>query len=133
MSYIQEKFEELYCSLREVAFDPKWKNGTGYFNGAVYADLDLQPGERVRAQCDESDRWIILIGTPLGNAVVFERYTPNTGSPFVLVSNVPDELKDYIPSGAIGENVFFGSIYPENGNVGTKVMDLYNAVKAKVE
>lgn len=81
----------------DIPFNPKWANGTGYFNGAVKADLpELKIGEIGRSRAPLPDnRRLLLVKTPFGNVVLFERYTPKTdadvGVPIVL--NMPDAVR----------------------------------------
>lgn len=86
-------FEKAFNDIENVIpFDIKWANGTGYFNGAVTADLGLKPGEVAKSVATAPDnRRIIIIGTCAGNVVLFERYTPNekAGENLVVVSNAP--------------------------------------------
>jgi hypothetical protein len=86
-------FEKAFNDIENVIpFDIKWANGTGYFNGAVTADLGLKPGEVGKSVAGGEDRRrMIIIGTCAGNVVVFERYTPteNTKENLVVVSNAP--------------------------------------------
>lgn len=86
-------FEKAFNDIENVIpFDIKWANGTGYFNGAVTADLGLKPGEVGKSVAGGEDkRRMIIIGTCAGNVVLFERYTPNekAGENLVVVSNAP--------------------------------------------
>ena len=62
-----------------IEFNPKWSNGTGYFDGAVsgkHAPV-LEPGTIVQFVTPEPNkRRGLIISTIFGNVVVFERY-PN--------------------------------------------------------
>jgi hypothetical protein len=84
-----------------IEFNPKWSNGTGYFDHAVQGeDAPLVvPGTAVKTQ-DTFGRKIIIVGMPkrLGNVVIFERYRSvregeqvNDRSP--IVHNSPRLLK----------------------------------------
>lgn len=61
-----------------LAFNPEWKNNTDYLDHAVEGEHapELKPGELAKSVSDD-DRPIILIGTPIGNVVIFKRYTDN--------------------------------------------------------
>ena len=110
---------------RTVEFDTGWANGTGYFDGAVRAKLGLKPGERAKS-VDKTGRRIIFVGTRFGNAVFFDRYSPNTDSADVVVSNVPDVLRPFVPSGKIPEDdqarLF---AYDGSMNIGADIENLF--------
>lgn len=96
-------FMKVHNNVRkEVAYDPSWANGTGYFDGAIA--VPLKKGEVARSLSDDGRR-IILIGTENGTAVFFERYTPGD-SPLVIVSNLPQEVRSLIPNGSLSSDVF---------------------------
>jgi hypothetical protein len=76
---------------REVPFQVKWSNGTGYFDAICWDKqlaVDLKPGELAKSS-DEQDRQIILIGTRHGAVAVFQRYP---GDHATLVANMPIEV-----------------------------------------
>lgn len=56
----------------DIEFDVKWKNGTGYLDGACAANLER--GE-MRKCFDDLGRRVILIGTRFGTIAVFDRYS----------------------------------------------------------
>lgn len=107
-----------------IPFDPAWSNGTGYFDHAVTANLDLKPGQIVKSISD-NDRLLVIVGTTFGNAVFFERYSPETTdgvisySP-IITSNVPMKLRGVVPSGAIA-NSMLGNYISEYCNIGLAV------------
>lgn len=78
-----------------VEFDAKAHNGTGYFDGLVYLDLGLAPGEVVKTQ-DEVGRKILIQGTPWGNVVFFQRYQPDEHGYTPIVTNAPDEVRELV-------------------------------------
>lgn len=86
-------FTELHASLPTVQFNPEWNNGTGYYDH-VCDDKELNIPEGTMVACTSvapNSRRMIILG--LGNglqSIVFERFTPNTGSPEVLVCNQPN-------------------------------------------
>ena len=62
----------------EIPFNPLWNNGTGYYDGAVEGGNCpvLKAGEMAKCISDSPNcRHIIIVGTVLGNVVVFERFT----------------------------------------------------------
>ena len=64
--------------IKNVEFNAAWKNGTGYFDGAMNGPdaPTLEAGE-VISFMDDYDRPGFIIGLPksLGNLVVFQRYS----------------------------------------------------------
>lgn len=103
---LQASFESLYISINTLLdFDPRWKNGTGYFNGAM--TVGLAKGNMAKATGD-CGRRLIMIGTEHGTAVFFERYTLGHG-PFVVVHNTASQLREMIPSGNL-DNAAFTSV-----------------------
>ncbi len=69
-----------------VQFNPDWKNGTGYLNGAVVEQIS-----ETSKSVDDHGRKIILIPAVVGNIVLFERY--KNGEHGVIVSNCPVTVK----------------------------------------
>lgn len=101
-------FTERYNQVAvEIDFDPKWANGTGYYDYAVEA-VDLKPGEMAKSFDASTGRRIILIGTRFGCVVVFDRYS-NQDKGGVYVTNEPNEfvIKQFVPSGSIGEHSMY--------------------------
>lgn len=76
----------------EVEFNPGWNNGTGYLDGAVHGEHApvLAPGKVAKFTTNNARRGLML-GTPFGNIVVFERYT--NGESGIVVKNIPDEIR----------------------------------------
>jgi hypothetical protein len=86
---------------KEIPFDTNWKNGTGYYDGAL--DIPMIQGHMVKSYDLTSNRLLVIIGCAGGNIVVHERYGDgNTAGVFVKTSE--NRLLDMvgIPSGAIG-------------------------------
>jgi len=89
---LKTRFLTLHASLSTIPFNDKWNNGTDYLDHITDDfDFNLPEGEMVASTVPApNNRKIIILG--LSNnfkAVIFERYTDGTGSPFVLVSNTP--------------------------------------------
>lgn len=78
--------------IKEIPYNAKWENGTGYFDNAVYGkDAPvISAGELVKS-ISTGGRKIILIGTRFGNIVLFERYTDPESD--VVVTNQPQEIE----------------------------------------
>ncbi len=86
-----------------IPFNPEWANGTGYYDHAIkdssgqitkdYSQtVSLEPGEEAKCVSDApNNRRMIFMGTPLGTAVFFERYTD--GKDGVVVRNLPSKLE----------------------------------------
>lgn len=86
---------------KQIPFEDKWKNGTGYYDGAL--DIPMVPGTMVKSYDPTSDRLLAIIGCAGGNIVVHERYSDgNTAGVFVKTSE--NRLLEMvgIPTGAIG-------------------------------
>ena len=76
-----------------LRFDPKWKNGTGYLNGLQNAKGLVEEGKF--AKCiDDHGRKVLIVGTAVGNVVIFERFTSTEEQPCnVFVLNCPSVIK----------------------------------------
>ncbi len=88
--------------MTSIDFNPAWKNGTGYMDGLIhgpYAPV-LKPGEIHRCK-DDMCRLMIIIGTPLGNFTVFQRYSESDD---VFTYNTTREFTQahLIDTGAVG-------------------------------
>lgn len=82
-------------SIPFIEYNTQWENGTGYFNGAVRGSVapHLEPGQRVKS-LSHDDRKIVMVGTNLGNVVLFERYCGDDSS--IVVSNMPQSIKSIL-------------------------------------
>ena len=69
-----------------VEFNPSWKNGTGYLDNAVH-DKSI---EVASTTIDDFGRKVIIVPTPVGNVVVFERFSG--GDRGIIVSNAPRQV-----------------------------------------
>jgi hypothetical protein len=86
-------FANVFNSIETaVEFSTEWKNGTGYLDHLVYEDLGIAEGKLAKT-IDDMGRRIIIVGTALGNAVIFERYTYKEDGQFVVVSNTPVAIR----------------------------------------
>lgn len=131
MSETVQLFNEVFDKVTtEIEYDAAWENGTGYLNYAVHGGNapKLPEGELAKAT-DPDGRKIIIIGTRLGNIVVFERYS-NKGDDAIYVTNAPSELKDFICSGRVNYEsmvMLLGSGYnPNKDNIGKKLSKLFS-------
>lgn len=129
--FVQQSFERAFESVEKIAYNPEWKQGD-YFNGAC--NHELQPGQIVGATVEGQDaRRMILVGTRCGTMVVFERYSPNIGQPFVLVSNSSAALRFILESGSMDDSAFNRVVnpYKVDDNVGSRLERIF-AGKAEV-
>jgi hypothetical protein len=86
-------FHHAFESAPDIEFNPKWANGTGYYDHAVKGPdaPKLEIGEIRRCiSAAPNNRKILLVGTFLGNVVVFQRYTDRED---IIVSNMPDAIE----------------------------------------
>jgi hypothetical protein len=118
--YTLDCFEKAFANATSIPYNPKWENGTGYFDNAVTgADAPmLLEGELVSARAID-DRDLIIIGTVFGNVVVFQRYGSRRD---VFSFNAPGEIKNILQpfltgklsssamSSIVGENHGFSNI-----------------------
>lgn len=86
-----------------VEFNPAWANGTGYYDYAVYGEHApvLQVGQMVKCNTGgENNRNMLIVGTPIDNVVMFQRFTADDG---VFVTNTSTKLSrtEFCPNGAV--------------------------------
>lgn len=88
----EQEFSDAYARAEETQYCPEWANGTGYMDHAVRGSHapHLLPGQVVRAMSSDNRR-LLLIGTPIGNVIVFDRYS--NGEDKVFVANMPRKLE----------------------------------------
>lgn len=74
-----------------IEYSKEWANGTGYYNGAVRGKAApvLKSGDRVKCVSDNGRR-MVIIGTKLGNVVVFDRYSERAD---IQVCNLPAHVE----------------------------------------
>lgn len=100
VSFLANQFAKLIANVAfEIPFEPEWKNGTGYFDHAV--DCYVPEGRVVKSTCPTTNRRLVLVGTVLGTVVVFERYTPDIGQPFILTWHAPKALRNFLGEPAL--------------------------------
>jgi len=123
----QIAFNQLFADIDStIVFDPAWKNGTGYYDGAVRADLNLKPGERVKFE-DDIDRRGIIIGTRFGNVVVFERYSAEGDTrSSTITHNSPSKVEHFVSSASLQSNDIYRIIGDNHLNIGTDIEHLFN-------
>lgn len=76
-SFFNQVFDRVEKTLE---FNPKWANGTGYLDHAAEGPEApvLTAGEMAKST-DSFGRPMIIIGLPVGNLVVFKRYSKEDG------------------------------------------------------
>jgi len=128
----------------EVPFNPAWKNHTGYLDFAVRgknalkADLSSRNyakiiGERFKFTDDQNRRGIIVT-TPVGNIVVFERY--NNGDRGIFVMNSSDGFRMFYLFPTTGNmlpttiKTILGDpeYFDRKENIGIALQDIGNAI-----
>ena len=83
--------QDLFTALKSVevpSFEllDKFHNGTGYFDSLVGADVDGTKFNQVYKAIGKDGRTVFFMPCVSGkNLVVFERYTPGTNSPLVII------------------------------------------------
>lgn len=103
-----------------IAFNPNWKNGTGYFDNAVKGIhmADVPTGLTVKCVDDAGRRMLItgitgqaedgdMNGKHVSNVIIFERFTD--GENGVVVSNASLALRkkyDFLGNGNISDESF---------------------------
>jgi hypothetical protein len=93
--------QELFTATYEVTtnileFDERWNNGTGYFDALTdHSMIKLEDGEIARFHTGvTNNRRGLVVGTPLGNVVVFDRFSNQVGKDthVTFTFNAPDQL-----------------------------------------
>ena len=105
MTNVNMYFEQAFAQCtQEIAFNPAWHNGTGYFDNCAEGAKAPAVCNGTPVKCISDDgRKIIILGTIAGRVVVFQRHAQAPTSAIVL--NVADDVKDHfdklIPSSAL--------------------------------
>lgn len=127
---VNSVFTAAYEAAPKIDFNMAWSNGTGYFDHAVEGAHAPKIGNgKMVSSATPSGRRIIIVGTRIGNCVVFERYTDNAEK---YVFNAPTALKHgfaiydgLVEVGLMEELV--GDAFVRN--IGDRLDDLYVAIK----
>jgi hypothetical protein len=109
MSAITKFNKSLDFITNVVNYNPAWANGTGYFNGATSAEVEV--GALVKALANDG-RTIVLIGTPLGTVAIFPHHT----YPEIVTINAPRALQAT------------GIMYRENSHLSAENIEFYLGV-----
>lgn len=132
-------FNERFDKIEKVIpYNPLWTNGTGYYDYAVgyrvkegVEPVKLEPGEEAKSTSDApNNRKLIFMGTALGTAVFFERYTD--GADGVIVRNVSPKLGSLklINDGALTHDELtwiFG--WDASDNIGSRLAEAFPTKK----
>jgi hypothetical protein len=98
MATIFRKFQKLHRELikqnKTIEYNPLWRSEDRLF-GRACDELILESGG-VFACEDEQGRKIILVGTPVGNLIIYEFYSVVLNKT-VLQSNQSNAVKKFIP------------------------------------
>lgn len=120
-------FTKAYAQAHHIRFNPEWNNGAGYFDHICSEDLGLSYGEVVSSICPDSNRRLIIVGTRLGNAVFFDRYTPSETTQPIVVCNAPSGLRPMLSTGPVSPDVF-EVLFGKHENIGFRLESLYKAL-----
>lgn len=96
---MQTLFGQMHAQLEHVKFDPAWSNGTGYFDGALEFKFPLGSHAVAFTAPAPDSRKGVICKIQGGTLCLFERYTPDNGSPFVMVANATNNLRKHWPHG----------------------------------
>lgn len=126
-----ELFDYAFSKAREIPFVKAWSNGTGYFDYAVDRDLAPKVANGGMVKCvTPGGRRILIIGTRIGNCVIFDRYSDEKS---VFVFNMPTALKQgfAIKDGSIDFDTMLNLVGDQGSlrNIGNRLDDLYRAIK----
>lgn len=74
------------AELPKVEFNSDWYNGTGYLDGLCKESLEFTDSEFLASETTDG-RTVVIVKSPIGNYVLFERFT--NGEDGIVVSNEP--------------------------------------------
>lgn len=78
-SYFEQRFGQV---VQQTAFNPSWKNAEGNIC-AMIDDIEVTestPVGTITKCVDDDGRWILIVGTGLGNVVVYQRFSEGFGT-----------------------------------------------------
>lgn len=110
-------FNAVFASelVREIPYSQKWENGTGYLDGAVHDNLGLNPGEVVKTTTPmPNNRKVLIVGSPVGNLVIFERYTAGQGE--IYVANALTSVEQMFGLGSSISDASMAKLFGQEGN-----------------
>lgn len=132
-------FNAQYSKTKAIPFNPKWANTTGYYDYAVLGDHAplLESGDIVCSE-DPKGRKIIIIGTPLGNVAVFQRYSNRND---IYAANISGTMYNYagrMLGGSLNvESLEYAFGYQINsqmllGNVGQRMLIIKDELRENI-
>ena len=121
------RFNEVHAASAVVEYDSSWANCTGYFDGGVNAPVES--GDIKASTCPQG-RKILLVGTPVGTVVVFERYTGG-GGPYVQNTPPSSLLEIVVGNGKMSDQQITNTLgfYEGAPNVGHLLENFLAQVK----
>jgi hypothetical protein len=126
----QETFSAVFndASVESIEFNSHWSNGTGYFDFAVYGEHAprVPPGKVVKCMTP-GNRRMVVVGTHLGNVVVFDRYAGNERGIFVYNTTSSIERTGYIRNHSLQDDdmvVILGDVC-DSANIGERIKAIF--------
>lgn len=116
-----------------IPFNPAWKNSTGYLDNAVHDKSITTTSTTI----DDFGRKVVIVPTPVGNVVVFERHS--NGSSSVVVSNAPLAIEKLAfgldLSGSLGDDALAFYLGDEWGtpNIGDRLDEFFRIAKSSMK
>ena len=129
-------FTEAYNNPASTAipFDEKWSNGTGYFDNAVYGSTAPKvPFGSIYKSVTPGNRRILIIGTRLGNVVVFDRYQNSEKDVFVYNSTHVFAKSQWLRGNSLDDDdmgVLLGFDQTDE-NIGKRIDNIYSFCKKR--
>lgn len=143
MNQVNIVFTEAYekCKIT-LPFNKNWSNKTGMFDMAVYGEHapKLSYGEMARSVTDGGRR-IIILGTRLGNLVVFDRFSKQAegekgADTAVFYYDCSSSIRtggwfsrNHLDAFEMGVAVGDSEERPGDGNLGWRLEQLFSALK----
>ena len=80
-AFVDAFFNQVFQRVQNtLEFKPEWANGTGYFDHAAEGpDAPVLAAGDMAKSTDNFGRPMIIVGLPVGNLVVFKRYSKEDG------------------------------------------------------
>ena len=132
----QEIFSTVYNSdqVKAIEFNEAWSNGTGYFDNAVYGDdAPIVKSGTIVKSVTPGNRRILIVGTLLGNVVVFDRYADNAQGVFVYNTTSAVERACMIRNKSLDEEDLINILGApwDNYNIGERIQAIFDGCKKR--
>lgn len=130
----QESFATVFDdpAIEAVEFNSRWSNGTGYFDFAVYGEHapHVAPGKVVKCMTP-GNRRMVIVGTHLGNVVVFDRFAGNEHGVFVYNTTSAIARTDLIRNNSLQDDDMFVILGDEfdRENIGQRIQAIFDGCK----